>query len=407
MEQQTRWAFGAYELDCQSETLLRNGQPVHIGRQAFRGLALLVSRGGGLVSREELQKHVWGDGVHVDFEHGLNVCIRQIRLALGEDADGNKIVVTCPREGYRLGVRVTRAPDTRWSRRWRAAAVVIASGVAGSLLVGALIWTDRVRSTTSPAEPVPASAARFETSPSPNLAARPAPGSPDAYSWYWRGSLLYDRAAGRKLTGALPFFEKAIEVDPSLAVAQAGLTVSYLDRAAAGIARAEFAAKARQAAQRALAIGDDVAEVQVALAELSYRLDGDARSAERSFSRALALDSRNAYVHHRYAVFLRVQGQVDEALEQLRIAQELDPLSVRSSWQLANTLFLAHRYEESLAQAYRTLELDASHPWSFRTIGQNLEAMGKLEEAVHVVPKSWTGKSGPPRAGLRPQGEAR
>jgi tetratricopeptide (TPR) repeat protein len=66
----------------------------------------------------------------------------------------------------------------------------------------------------------------------------------------------------------------------------------------------------------------------------------------------------------------------------------MDTLSVKSSWQTADTRFLAHRYEESLAQATRTLELDATHSWSFRTVGQCLEAIGRRDEAIEAYLKA-------------------
>ena len=132
----------------------------------------------------------------------------------------------------------------------------------------------------------------------------------------------------------------------------------------------------------------------MALAELSYRLDDDVRGAQRAFARALELDGRNAYVRQRYADFLQEQRRFDDALEQLRVAQELDPLSVLSSWQMADTLFLAGRWEDSLAQSYHTLELDPTHSWSFRTIGQSLDAMGKREEAIEAYLKAGNVASG-------------
>ena len=70
------------------------------------------------------------------------------------------------------------------------------------------------------------------------------------------------------------------------------------------------------------------------------------------------------------------------------------PLSVVSSWQMADTLFLARRWEESLAQSYHTLELDPTHSWSFRTIGQSLDAMGKREEAIEAYLKAGNVASG-------------
>ena len=208
------------------------------------------------------------------------------------------------------------------------------------------------------------------------------------YASYWRGRAYYDRSTGRKPFAALPYFERAAALDSNFALAHAGLAVTYLDRAAAGIAPVESAVSARQAAHRALALDAQSAETHVALAELSYRLDDDARGAQRAFARAVELDGRNAYVRQRYAAFLQEQRRFDDALEQLRVAQELDPLSVVSSWQMADTLFLARRWEESLAQSYHTLELDPTHSWSFRTIGQSLDALGKREEAIEAYLKA-------------------
>ena len=116
----------------------------------------------------------------------------------------------------------------------------------------------------------------------------------DAYTLYWRGRGYYDRSTGRKPFGALPYFERAAALDSSFVLAHAGLAVSYLDRAAAGIAPAESGVKARQAAERALALDARSAETHVALAELSYRLDDDDLHAEREFVRAVQLNGQSA-----------------------------------------------------------------------------------------------------------------
>ena len=396
MQQRNRWAFADFELDLTACVLRKRGEPVRIGRQAFRALALLVSRGGELVTRDELQKGIWGDRVHVDFEHGLNVCIRQVRTALGDDAEGNQIVVTCPREGYRLGVPVRRVVDVRWPflQRWwsaAAAATVVTLLAAGYQVAPSIMRDHTTRPNGSGSDPTSVARLHGDLRSEPSLPlntisfSRTWPTrSSEAYAWYWRGRGYYDRATGRKSVGALRYFEKAAALDPSFALAHAGLAVSYLDRVAAGIAPVESAIRAKQAAERALALGPQSAETHVALAELSYRLNDDDLNAKREFTRAMELDGRNVYVRQRYAAFLQEQRRFDDALEQIRIAQELDPVSVISSWQKGHTLFLAHRYEESLAQAHHTLELDPTHSWSFRTAGQCLEAMGKREDAIEA-----------------------
>lgn len=79
--------------------------------QPFKVLALLVSRGGAIVTRSEIREQVWGAGTHVEFDQGLNFCIRQIREALGDDADAPRFVETLPRRGYRFLASVS-APTT-------------------------------------------------------------------------------------------------------------------------------------------------------------------------------------------------------------------------------------------------------------------------------------------------------
>jgi DNA-binding winged helix-turn-helix (wHTH) protein/tetratricopeptide (TPR) repeat protein len=379
MQQRTRWSFAGFEMDLKAGVVRKGGQPVRIGRQAFRALALLASKGGELATREELQHAIWGDRVHVDFEHGLNVCIRQVRAALGDEATGRQIVVTCPREGYRLGVPVKSIGHISWPsvQQWGAAAAIVVFIGAGYLLVPSVTGNPAAPSGEVPASLHPVSGSRAW--PTQSL---------DAYEWYWRGRAYYDRSTGRKPFAALPYFERAAALDSRFALAHAGVAASYLERAAAGIDPVESALRAKQAAQRALALDARAAETHVALAELSYRLDDDDLTAEREFLRAVELDGRNAYVRQRYATFLREQRRFDAALEQIGVAQKLDPLSVISSWQKADILFLARRWEEALAQASRALELDPTHAWSFRTAGQSLEALGRRDDAIEAYLKA-------------------
>src|SRR5271165_3189408 len=76
--------------------------PIKLAPQPFTILALLASRAGQVVTREEIQKQIWGDSTYVDFEHGLNQCVKQIRGALNDNADRPLYVETVPRHGYRF-----------------------------------------------------------------------------------------------------------------------------------------------------------------------------------------------------------------------------------------------------------------------------------------------------------------
>lgn len=75
--------FGVFELDPDTGELRKNGRPVSLQPQPARVLAILASRRGELISRDELQRQIWGEDTFVDFEHGVNFCVSRIRAALG------------------------------------------------------------------------------------------------------------------------------------------------------------------------------------------------------------------------------------------------------------------------------------------------------------------------------------
>jgi DNA-binding winged helix-turn-helix (wHTH) protein len=94
--------FGDYELDIRSAKLLRNGRPVKIQPQPLRVLSVLLEAPGEIVSREQLRARIWGDATFVEFDQSLNYCIRQIRLALGDEASEPIYIETLPKQGYRF-----------------------------------------------------------------------------------------------------------------------------------------------------------------------------------------------------------------------------------------------------------------------------------------------------------------
>src|SRR5215471_10699157 len=102
--------FGAFELDPGSGELRRGGDLIRLPPQPFRVLELLVRRGGEVVTRDQIREHVWPGDTVVDFEQGLNFCVRQIREALGDSADAPRFIETLPRRGYRFLIPVMDAP---------------------------------------------------------------------------------------------------------------------------------------------------------------------------------------------------------------------------------------------------------------------------------------------------------
>lgn len=98
----SRLRFGRFELDVRRGELQRSGVPIHLPPQPLKLLVLLSSRPGELVSREEIRAQLWGSDTFVDFEQGVNHCIRTIRAVLADGARSPLYIETVPRRGYRF-----------------------------------------------------------------------------------------------------------------------------------------------------------------------------------------------------------------------------------------------------------------------------------------------------------------
>ena len=98
--------FASFELDPRSGELRKKGDLVRLPPQPFKVLAFLASRSGDVVTRSEIRQQIWSNETFVDFDQGLNFCIRQIRDALGDDAEAPQFIETLPRRGYRFLIPV-------------------------------------------------------------------------------------------------------------------------------------------------------------------------------------------------------------------------------------------------------------------------------------------------------------
>lgn len=96
------WRFGQFELDTRTGELRKNGYRVRLRPQPCAALACLVERQGQFVSRRDLYHALWPDGTYVQFDHGLNSCIKQIRAALGDSRAVPRYIETLTRRGYRF-----------------------------------------------------------------------------------------------------------------------------------------------------------------------------------------------------------------------------------------------------------------------------------------------------------------
>src|ERR1043166_4964483 len=94
--------FGVFVVDLRSGELLRNGLRVRLPEQSFQILAMLLTRAGEVVSREEIRQKLWPNNTIVEFDHSINAAIRRLRDALNDSADDPRFVETLARRGYRF-----------------------------------------------------------------------------------------------------------------------------------------------------------------------------------------------------------------------------------------------------------------------------------------------------------------
>jgi DNA-binding winged helix-turn-helix (wHTH) protein/Tol biopolymer transport system component len=97
-----RLRFGVFELDPAAGQLQKNSTLIKLPPQPFRLLLLLTERAGTVVTREEIRTNLWTDSTFIDFEHGINFSINQIRAVLADNADKPRYIETLPRRGYRF-----------------------------------------------------------------------------------------------------------------------------------------------------------------------------------------------------------------------------------------------------------------------------------------------------------------
>jgi serine/threonine protein kinase/Tol biopolymer transport system component/Tfp pilus assembly protein PilF len=244
---------------------------------------------------------------------------------------------------------------------------------------------------------------RITTEERKELARRPTD-NVEAYHAYLRGRYCWNKRTDEDVRKAIEYFKKAIDSDPTYALAYVGLADSYLVLGSFGIATLapkDAYPKAREAVERALEIDDTLAEAHNSLGYCLANYDWNWTAAQREFNRALELKPGYAVAHHWYGfVFLAAFGRLDEAIAEMRYAFDLDPLSLPVGSNIGLILYLARRYEEALAQFQRNLEMDRSFVYTNWQIGLAYEESGRYDEAIAAFQKAiaLSGTSTLPRA---------
>jgi eukaryotic-like serine/threonine-protein kinase len=207
----------------------------------------------------------------------------------------------------------------------------------------------------------------------------------DAYNAYLQGRYFFERRSKENVEKAVGYYEQAIKLDSGYAPAWAGLAAARSRQADFGYLPAEEGyRKAREAAERALALDANLAEAYAVMGWIKMS-SWDWAGADASYQRALTLEPGNATVVWRAAELAANMGRLEEALAQDRRAVELDPLNVSAHIYLGEHAYRAGRLEEAAAAFKKALELNPERPFSHTGLGMVYLAQAHPQEALAEI----------------------
>lgn len=222
-----------------------------------------------------------------------------------------------------------------------------------------------------------------------------------AYDAYLVGRYSQTTQSAEGIKKGLPAFGQAIELDPSYAPAYAGLADTYSLLANYFVLSPKEAfPQAKAAAKKALELDPDSPEAHTALGYPENHYTWDWVAAEREYKIAIALNPSYATAHLRYAELLSNLGRHDEAIAEIRRAQELDPLSLVMRSNVGRFLYFARRYDEAIQELQETLQLDPGRVYAHLHLGMCYEAKGMWSEALNEFEQVKTAFNGHPGAAL-------
>lgn len=205
---------------------------------------------------------------------------------------------------------------------------------------------------------------------------------PAALDLYIQGRYWWNKR-GPGLLRSIDIFTRALDLDPTFALAYSGMADAYVQLGYGSLLRPDDAfPKARAAAERALQLDPTLAEPHATLGFVKMYYDWDWPGAEREFRRALALNPSYATAHEWYGLFLTVMGRFDEAREREHRAQVLDPLSTAVAGTAAWVLYYAGRNDEAERELRLALRADSTFALGRFYLGRVHQSRGRLDSAL-------------------------
>jgi DNA-binding winged helix-turn-helix (wHTH) protein/TolB-like protein/Flp pilus assembly protein TadD len=210
----------------------------------------------------------------------------------------------------------------------------------------------------------------------------------EAYRLYLKGRNAWNKRTPEGLQQGIDYFQQAINTDPGYAAAYAGLADCYNMQVIYGVHQPKDGfPKAKEAAVKALEMDETLAEAHTSLAFVKFRWDRDRMEAEREFQLAIKYKPTYAPAHQWYSSYLVALERFDEAVAEAKRTSELEPLSFTASSHLGWILYLSGRNDEAIAQCRKILSLDPTSFPAHRYLGLAYEQKGMYSQAIDEFQK--------------------
>jgi TolB-like protein/Tfp pilus assembly protein PilF len=220
----------------------------------------------------------------------------------------------------------------------------------------------------------------------------------EAYDAYLRGRYFWNKRTSDGIKHAIEHFQQSIERDPDFALGHAGLADSYIALTFYNFAAPhETMPKAKESAIKALALDNTLTEAHASLAHILMNYDWNWSAAEKEFKRSIELTPDYATGHQWYAIhYLTATGRLEEAVQEMKKALELEPASLVMNTFMGATLYYAGRYDEAIDQCRRTIEMDPTFAVAHWHLGLAYEQKQVLDAATEEFKKAISLSGGSP-----------
>jgi eukaryotic-like serine/threonine-protein kinase len=216
-----------------------------------------------------------------------------------------------------------------------------------------------------------------------------------AYHHYLRGRYYWNQMTGEGFQKALSHFQEALQLDPLYGAAYAGIADYFTTLGIWSLAAPSAVwPQAKAAALKAVELDGSLPEAHIALGYMHIFYEWDRRQAGKDFAHALELNPGLSIAHYSYAIYLVQVGRLEEAINSMVHAKDLDPLSLLVCSGVGFTFFYARQYDRAIAEHRKVLEFDPHYVYSLFGLGLVYQALGSYEKAIEYLEQAGTHSGG-------------